>query len=445
MNFIDMLEMSVTNLRKRKLRTALTVLGVVIGVASIVIMMSIGIALKVSMMEEIQQYGSLTNIEVNAPYQAEGTKEADIKRLDDELIETLSALDYVKYVSPRLDMSVQIAVGKYTGYPTLCGVSKEYLQDLNINVGEGALPTGEGSELEVFFGNMCLVQFYDKQFQGYWDTGEVPAIDLMNDNLYYTFSDETPVMDDNGNVIRKPKRYQFQTAGVAAGSIDEYHQYSYQAYCDIDQLKAFLQKAYHGRAIPGQPTTKKGKPYKEIYYSSLVVSCDDMEHVQEVATIIKDMGYNAYSDTEWIESNQKTANMIQMVLGGIGAISLLVAAIGIMNTMMMSIYERTKEIGVMKVLGCDMRNIQMMFLIEAAVIGFGGGVIGIIFSYLVSFALNGIATGAASDMGMSKLSVIPPWLALAGIAFAVVVGMVAGFFPSRRAMRLSPLAAIRND
>ena len=133
---------------------------------------------------------------------------------------------------------------------------------------------------------------------------------------------------------------------------------------------------------------------------------------------------------------------VQLVLGGIGAVSLLVAAIGITNTMMMSIYERTKEIGIMKVLGCDLRNIQMMFLMEAGFIGFIGGIVGLVFSFAISILINQIV---ASMGNMMTLSYIPPWLALLSLVFAILVGMIAGFFPSLRAMRLSPLAAIRNE
>jgi ABC-type antimicrobial peptide transport system permease subunit len=141
-------------------------------------------------------------------------------------------------------------------------------------------------------------------------------------------------------------------------------------------------------------------------------------------------------------------NTIQAVLGAIGAVAMLVAAISITNTMMMSIYERTKEIGVMKVLGCDIRNIQALFLLEAGFIGFIGGVIGIGFSYLLSFIINYFMTssGMSSSMGVSgAICRIPLWLDPVAIVFAVVVGMVAGFIPSLRAMRLSPLAAIRNE
>ena len=154
------------------------------------------------------------------------------------------------------------------------------------------------------------------------------------------------------------------------------------------------------------------------------------------------LGYEASSNIEWIESTQKQYANIQAMLGGIGAISLLVAAIGITNTMMMSIYERTKEIGVMKVLGCDMRNIQAMFLMEAADIGLVGGIVGLGISYLISMIINKVV---AASGNMSSLSYIPLWLAGASVIFAVVIGMAAGYFPSKRAMKLSPLAAIRNE
>ena len=102
--------------------------------------------------------------------------------------------------------------------------------------------------------------------------------------------------------------------------------------------------------------------------------------------------------------------MIQLVLGGIGAVSLFVAAIGIANTMMMSIYERTKEIGIIKVLGCDMNNIRTMFLLEAGFIGFFGGLVGLILSETISFVINMVAAGADGSGYYSGISYIPVWL-----------------------------------
>ena len=145
--------------------------------------------------------------------------------------------------------------------------------------------------------------------------------------------------------------------------------------------------------------------------------------------------------------NDAGADVIFACAGGSGngAVSLFVAAIGIANTMMMSIYERTKEIGVIKVLGCSLRNIKQMFLLEAAFIGFIGGLVGNILSFLISFAINAIVTSSGAMGVEGNISYIPFWLAAASMIFAVFVGMAAGYFPALRAMRLSPLAAIHNE
>lgn len=137
--------------------------------------------------------------------------------------------------------------------------------------------------------------------------------------------------------------------GLIAGGIDEWSNYSWSVYTDIDGLKEQLKKAFKkGTVIPGQPTNKKGKPLNYIVYNSAEIFVDDMEHVAQVQKILADKGYQVNSQMDWLESSRQQSNMVQAVLGGIGAVSLFVAAIGIANTMMMSIYERTKEIGVMK-------------------------------------------------------------------------------------------------
>lgn len=126
---------------------------------------------------------------------------------------------------------------------------------------------------------------------------------------------------------------------------------------------------------------------------------------------------------------------------------MLVAAISIANTMTMSTYERTKEIGVMKVLGCSLNNIREMFLTEAAFIGLLGGIIGVGLSFALSLVVNRVAPAVMSlDLPKgSSISEIPFWLVLLAIIFSTVIGMLAGFFPAQRATKLSPLNAIRNE
>ena len=246
--------------------------------------------------------------------------------------------------------------------------------------------------------------------------------------------------------VKPPKKYMIPAAGVEEGGPEDYSRYCYSIYVNVEQLKDQLRKVFKKNPIPGQPTNKKGKPYSYFIYDNASVQVDDMDNVKEVQQAINEMGYQADSMIEGIENQQKQANMIQAVLGGIGAVSLFVAAIGIANTMMMSIYERTKEIGVMKVLGCDMGSIRNMFLVESGFIGLVGGLAGIGLSYGISYLINNIQGIGQTMSGMDgDISRIPVWLVGLAISFAIVVGMGAGFMPAMRAMQLSPLAAIRNE
>ena len=342
------------------------------------------------------------------------------------------------------------------------------LKSLNMDLGDGTLPKTGTGHLELIFGNGVITDFYETgSGNGYYDTGKVPNINLMKDSLFMitdtenynsdsstAFGDSTDgtagagSQSDSGTGQTKPvQKYVVRASGVINGGLDDYSNNYDSVFCDLETLKQLLRKEYAGKVIPGQPKTKAGKALKGFYYTSLKVKADDIDHVNEVADVIRNMGYNVETNAEYLDSMKSQFAIVQAVLGGIGAVSLLVAAIGIANTMMMSIYERTKEIGVMKVLGCSLRNIREMFLLEAAFIGLLGGIAGNILSFVMSAAIN-IIVGSSGAMSMgtdSTISYIPWWLVLMSMVFAVLVGVLAGYFPAKRAMKLSPLAAIRNE
>ena len=461
MRFPDLLMMSVNNLRRRKLRTFLTVLGVIIGTASIVVMVSLGIGLNEMTMEQIASWGSLTTIEVYSQSSGGGMQmmgaamssqnsESEPNYITDKVIDNFKRIPHVTGVSPVLNMNVVMRQGAYIStYVQLKGVSQSYLEQLEL--AEGRLP--QPGELGLVFGNGVIRDFTNaKTGKGYWDTGEMPDVDPMGKPMFVIFDMDAYYQSQgsgsssDGTPVKPPKKYMIETTGMLAGGENGYSNYSWYVFTDIDGLKAQLKKVFKkGTPIPGQPTNKKGKPLNELVYNSAEVFVDDMENVTQVQEQLAAMGYQVNSQMDFLESSRQQSNMVQAVLGGIGAVSLFVAAIGIANTMMMSIYERTKEIGVMKVLGCDMGNIRNMFLIESGFIGFMGGTIGVALSYGVSAIVNRFVNMSQS-MGLSgDLSRIPPWLSMAAIGFAVFVGMAAGFMPAVRAMKLSPLAAIRNE
>ncbi len=466
MRISDLIRMSALSLVKRKLRTLLTILGVVIGIASIVIMISLGIGLHRQSMEMIEKYGGLTTINVregngaqDGSYGDTSKSEKDVldHKLSDETVEMLKGMDHVATASPVLEFQCILKTGAYenelyAGY----GYTMESMEAANWKFAEGGMPK-ENEPLKFVYGNQILKEFrVAATGMGFYDTGVLPDIDLMNAPMFTIFDTEGWYASRNKNnsnngdggiessadpddaVKTPPKKYIIPAAGVLlCEGEDDYNDYSFGVYCEINALKTALKQAFKNKPIPGQPLRKNGKPYRDIYYSSIMVKVDSVDNMSEVQKKITDMGYNAYSNFEWIEETRESSRSQQAMLGGIGAVSLLVAAIGIANTMMMSIYERTKEIGIMKVLGCNLPDIRNLFLLEAVLIGFAGGVAGDLLSFLVSFIINSV-TGEAT-------SVIPLWLLSLGLVFAMLVGMLAGYFPSKRAMELSALSAIRNE
>lgn len=476
MNWIDLLRMSINNLKRRKLRTFLTVLGVVIGTTSIVVMISLGLGMQKSLYEEVDQSGGLTSISVTGAqvgdsmisYASDGDSKESNKYIDDNLVKELGKLEYVKSAYPQYEMTGILLKGMYEGYVSIVAMPHDALEAMDIKMADGGKVPPQGGPLEFIYGNGLITMFSEKGTgKGYYETGKLPDIDMAKDPMFLildqdaysqskssngfgTQVDATDGSGDSGNsgatqTPLKVQKHVVQASGVVEGGAEDYNSYYYYAYCDLDALRQVLKKDFSGRVIPGQPSNKAGKPYKDFYYTSAKVNVDDIDHVDAVAETIRQMGYNVETNVEYLNSMKKEFAMIQAVLGGIGAISLFVAAIGIANTMMMSIYERTKEIGVIKVLGCSLYNIRQMFLLEAAGIGLIGGVMGNILSFILSAVIN-ILTGHGAAMGYEgDISYIPPWLCLLSMGFAILVGVLAGYFPAKRAMQLSPLAAIRNE
>ncbi|NMB43151.1 MAG: ABC transporter permease [Clostridiales bacterium] len=458
MRFLDLLSMSISSLFRRKLRTILTVLGVMIGTASIVVMVSLGLGLNKTTMDQIKEQGGLTAINVHTsfgypmPYM-EGKSsmgnvggDSEQVQLDEANLALIAAIPHVEIVSPVLNYSVLAKQGSYEGYLSFRGMTLEALEKLDIPLAEGRLPLPGNTEVEMVMGNQMIYNFYDtRNTMGYYDPENLPDIDFMNSPLFVIY-DMDAYYNSQGGHGPMPKKYLVNTSGLVAGAIDEYNQHSYSVYVDIEALEFQLKKIFKNKAIPGQPTTPGGKPYKELIYNEAYVQVDDMKNVKDVQKQIIDMGFQANSSIEFLDFMEEQSRTIQAVLGGIGGVSLFVAAIGIANTMMMSIYERTKEIGIIKVLGCSLSNIRSLFLLEAGFIGFIGGVFGIGISLAISWVINSLLGADMYGMGtQSTISYIPPWLALLGLSFSVFVGMVAGFFPALRAMKLSPLAAIRSQ
>ncbi len=453
MKFHELLRFSAQNLWRRKLRTSLTLLGVMIGTASIVVMMSLGIGLNYSYMKQIEASGTLTLITVysygggGGMYYAGGKMDgggaaAEAVALDSDAVDAFGNMAHVRCASPVYNFSILAQSGKYQADLYVYAMSYDMLAALKLPVLEGALPA-RGDDLALIAGKQVAFNFYDPKSTswGWGDPTAEPPVDMMNASLFAIYDVNAYYMAQGGGMDGEappmPKKYLLETVATLGLDNSEYgwSQYDYNVYADLEAVEREFTKVFKKAAWPSQQLDSKGKPINPMTYSQAYVLVDDIDNVAAVQEQITAMGFQASSDMDYLKSMQEQSRVIQYVLAGIGSVSMLVAAIGIANTMLMSIFERTKEIGVFKVLGCSLGNIRTMFLTEAALIGFSGGVLGITLSFLLSKILN---------IFLGDISIVPFWLVLLGLGFAVGVGMIAGLSPAIRATKLSPLEAIRS-
>ncbi|MDD4834933.1 MAG: ABC transporter permease [Lutispora sp.] len=449
MNSIDIINMGLRNMWRRKTRTILTILGVIIGTSSIVIMLSLGIAMNENFKREIERMGSLNIININTNYMPpEGNMRSQPKevKLDDKALAKMNAIEGVEAVTPIMHTYWKFGVGKLIGGFSVIGIDTKVMEEFDFEVENGRL-LNEADTGALIFGSYIPNMFYNPKANYYYG-GPPPAVDLISDKIIMTMNMEYGERRRSGpsDSSSKPApEYKVKGVGVLKQSNDEK---DYNAYMNINHLKKIQEES--NKTQRGQ--YRGFNPYQEVSkdsYQNAMVKVKDIKNVGKVQEQIKEMGFGAFSLTDILDSMQKTSAGIQAILGGIGAVSLLVAALGITNTMIMSIYERTREIGVMKVLGAELGSIRRLFLFEAGLIGFSGGLIGIAFSLLVSLILNKAGLSFMNFFGPmgdgSKISVIPLWLMAASVIFATLIGLISGYYPAKRAMKLSALEAIKTE
>ena len=447
MKLLDIVRLIFNNLNRRKGRVALTAVGVVIGTAAVVILVSLAIGLQKNANEQLYGIGDLTQIQVSPAYGGEGmvvysggggggvgsvslaSGPQAPKLLTNRSLEDLQALAGVVAVIPRDYMmgGLTIKYHRLEAGANIIGIGTDDLGALGMEAMQGGVELARGT---VIIGPMVANNFYDPNQRPGQQAPVVP--DLYDQQLSLVFSK----WDLNGNEIRKTLNYR-----VAAVLAQTQGESDWSIYMRLDELKALNEWAM-GRRIN----------YNKDGYSQVIVKVDSVEHVLDVTDQITAMGYQAYTPQSFVQGINNFYLVLQVIFGGVGAIALLVAAIGIANTMAMAILERTREIGLMKAVGATNRNVLSIFLGEAAGIGFLGGLGGVLIGWLAGQGINVIALvymaqQSASQGGMPPSVAVstPAWLPLFALVFATLIGLVSGLYPALRAATLVPVQALKYE
>ncbi len=390
---------------RKKLRVFLIVLGIAIGVAAVIGVTSLGEGIRVQAVEQIKASHDLTAIEVSA-----GAEAGDVTLITDSKIKAIQQEEHVLFVAPYVKDSY---VTQNNTYLAVKGVTPEY--------------RCIHSNLQLERGN-----WFDESTHSNY-TRIVLGYDVAK---RLAMIEDLEVGDEFGAKIRlygeegppRDKSTALKIAGILESTGDEHDN---QVFVEI---------------------TKAMELDEKDAYDGLLVKVDDSAFVASVRGKIEGLGLNAQSAQDVIDEVNRLMVAVTLVLGFFSGISLVVGALMVVNTMIISVYERTKEIGLSKALGASDLDIIKMFLAECLIIGVMGGILGdllgIGFSVLIDlvgkpFLVSTLGGDLGASLQSGSITVVTPAILAVGFAISLVLSIVSGLYPAMRAARLSPLDALR--
>jgi putative ABC transport system permease protein len=420
----DLAKTALSNLGRHKVRTGLSAVGVTVGILTIVTMVSLGIGVQREIVQAFTSIG-LETVEVR-PVTEERTvfnQFADPQRtviITPELVEELRARDDVVYARPHISsgrgMRVYLMVGSETMEVRVsepvwgAGMDNPFSKPPEIVAGE---------DLEADVQGQIVVSARTLENLGYEEFG-------------------TLIGQEVALVLVTPRgdrqEFPLHLTGVVDTHLGANYPGAYIGVADQAALKAWWYNAPDLLERDG--------------YDSLTVKAASLNDAAQIVELLEERGFRVETLKTTLDIANRALSIVQTMLGSIGGLALFVAATGIANTMIMSVYERTREIGILKAVGASPGNIRLLFVVEAALIGLLGGVVGVIGGWLLGIGLNAgfLAYFDYMDVPMrGTFFFVTGWLVALALGFAMVVGLLAGLYPAARAARLDPLEALRHE
>ncbi|ELC8389326.1 ABC transporter permease [Clostridium perfringens] len=431
MKFNDLFSIIWRNMWKRKTRTIFTMMGVIIGCLAIFIIISItnGFERYLTYEMESLMYTSVISIYPNWKSETEDNKDSTTKtKLTDKNVEELNKLGYFSEVIPKRYAHTQIKYGKNQTYARILANDKANLISES-SLLAGKVPKNRSKE---------LLLGYDvaKELLGYsWE-------DKVKDDSEFQkligkrvkLGGEDFGSDDKGNPL-KSKQITCNIVGILSSG-------NGQKNYEIQGSRKLVEDIIKGAPLVDEEFLKE----QLTTYEGIDVRVDDKEMLESYEGTLRNMGYQTSSFKEFEKQTRSMLLGVNIILGSLAGISLLVAALGITNTMDMAIYERNREIGVIKVIGGSVRDVIKIFVGEACAISITGGFISIILGVLATLGINSVAKSITENMmgqPIEKISVPSFSLILGILVFCLVIGFIAGILPARKAAKTDVITAIR--
>lgn len=415
MQLHDMFRTALENLGRRKVRTALTSTGVIVGIITIVTMVSLGVGVQEEIRRQFAALG-LENVFVRPGAQRDadfftqfGTPQRS-NPITPELVAEWAALPDVQAVVPLIS-----------------------LDDVNSVL---ILPDDEARSVRISGGDLFADPFRTppQAVAGSIDPPEPGTIVLAAGALPRNSVAADVVGRELTIELRSPRGENEQFTLMVAGVSDAEEREVQAAAADMALMKGWWFNTPDYLTVQG--------------YDQAVVQARDVAAASQLVATFRETGFRVQSLELILDQANRVFAVINVMLASVGGLALFVASLGIVNTMIMAIYERTREIGTLKAIGASRSDIRGMFMIEAGLIGLLGGVIGLIGGWILGLVLNRVI-GWYIEREQLPLDAIffvtPWWLALAALGFATLVGIVAGLYPAARAARLDPLVALRYE
>lgn len=431
MKFNDLLSIIWRNMWKRKTRTIFTMMGVIIGCLAIFIIISITNGFERYLTYEMESLmdTSVISIYPNWKSETEDNKDSTTKtKLTDKNVEELNKLGYFSEVIPKRYAHTQIKYGKNQTYARILANDKANLISES-SLLAGKVPKNRSKE---------LLLGYDvaKELLGYsWE--EKVKDDSEFQKLIgkrVKLGGEDFGSDDKGNPL-KSKQITCNIVGVLSSG-------NGQKNYEIQGSRKLVEDIIKGAPLVDEEFLKE----QLTTYEGIDVRVDDKEMLESYEGTLRNMGYQTSSFKEFEKQTRSMLLGVNIILGSLAGISLLVAALGITNTMDMAIYERNREIGVIKVIGGSVRDVIKIFVGEACAISITGGFISIILGVLATLGINSVAKSITENMmgqPIEKIAVPSFSLILGILVFCLVIGFIAGILPARKAAKTDVITAIR--